>query len=702
MRPVALLSRSESREAFLKGMLIRTSRLGWLSLGCALSLSILQACASRTDSGSGPAASAGTSGAGSSGAPIGSAGASGAGVSGSNNAAAAQGGSATGGAATNAGSAGMVGAAGAPEPVFDATGLSIVGTAGAALCKLSADGRYLLVSIKNGGTTDVGATQVRVSTDGAAFEERVATPALTANSSADLKFDRGPLVGFVNNWSFSVVVDPDGKHNGPFPALKGLCTDLRSRAEAGMVPLQTWYDTSTGLWNHTDWWTSANQLETVIDYSRETGDTTYFDEIDNTFVKNSSNNFDKYGFYDDDGWFMIAWIKAYELTHQQKYLDMAKVIFTRMTGGWDIKCGGGIYWASAENGQDGLKNKNAIPNELFLSGAARLHRLTPGDSGPGSYLDWAQREWAWFNGTGMINADHQIVDGLTDLTSCKPSGPIFTYNQGAIISGLVDLAASTGDMAPLTEANAIAHATMTKMASAGGILKEPGCGGDICVQFKGVFMRNLSYLYRADPLPEYQAYMQKQSDQLWNSNRDAQNEFGYEWDLPFDKATASRQSSALDALIAAVRSSNMNLALGATASGSAACSPSESAANVLDGSSRWDSKWCSGGAGGQTLTIDLGVARYIVGFRVRHAGAGGESSGWNTRDFEIETSADNATWTKVVTVTGNTADVTTHPIPAVTARYARLHVTTAQTAPDTACARIYELEIYGTTLGAAL
>jgi predicted alpha-1,6-mannanase (GH76 family) len=556
----------------------------------------------------------------------------------------------------------------------------------------------LIVSLKNGGASDVGVTQVRVSTDGAAFEERVATPTLTAGSSADLKFDRGPLVGFASDWKFSVAIDPDGKHGGPIGMLKGECTDLRSRAQAGMVPLATWYDSGTGLWNHTDWWTSANQLETVIDYSRETGDTQYFDEIENTFVKNSSKNFDMYGFYDDDGWFLIAWLKAYELSHQQKYLDMAKAIFTRMTGGWDSKCGGGIYWASAENGQDGLKNKNAIPNELFLTGAARLHRLTPGDTGPGSYLDWAQREWAWFKGTGMINADHQIVDGLTDLTSCKPSGPIFTYNQGALISGLVDLSVSSGDMAPLSEANAIAHATMTKMASANGILKEPGCGGDICVQFKGVFMRNLAYLYRASPLPEYQAYMRKQSDQLWNSNRDAQNELGYEWDLPFDKASASRQSSALDALIAAVRSSEMNLSLGATAMASASCSPSETPESAIDGSSRWGSKWCAGGAGGQTLSVDLGAPRYIVGFRLRHAGAGGEDSAWNTRDFEIETSADDLTWTKAVTVTGNTADVTTHPIPAVTARYARLHITTAQTATDFVAARIYELEVYGAGL----
>jgi hypothetical protein len=53
--------------------------------------------------------------------------------------------------------------------------------------------------------------------------------------------------------------------------------------------------------------------------------------------------------------------------------------------------------------------------------------------------------------------------------------------------------------------------------------------------------------------------------------------------------------------------------------------------------------------------------------------------------------------TNAVTVTGNTADVTTHPIPAVTARYVQLHVTTAQTGTSMPAARIYEFETYGIT-----
>lgn len=475
-----------------------------------------------------------------------------------------------------------------------------------------------------------------------------------------------------------------------------LDTTLRSRAAAGMAALAPFYNQASGLWDQDDWWTSANQLETVIDYSRETGAGDYIAQIDNTFTKNQAGDFDRFGYYDDDGWWAIAWIKAYDLSHQSKYLDMAKKIFARMAGGWDDKCGGGIYWASAKAGAPGLKNKNAIPNSLFLQVAAKLHQRTPGDSGAGSYLDWAQREWTWFKGTGMIGSDQRVVDGLNDLSACKPGGPVFTYNQGVLVGALVDLSEATGDTALLDQAASIASATMKTMADANGTLKETPCGGDICTQFKGVFMRNLAHLYRVRPSSALAQYMRHQSDVLWNDNKNDQDQFGYEWHLPFDKATASRQSSALDALVAAVASSSPNLALGAKASGSTSCNAAGAAQNAFDGSSAWDSKWCSGGASGQVLSVDLGAALDVVGFRVRHAGAGGENSAWNTRDFEIETSMDGASWRKVVQVTGNTQDVTEHPILVVSARYVRLHVSQAQTDTQFLAARIYELEVLGT------
>jgi predicted alpha-1,6-mannanase (GH76 family) len=189
--------------------------------------------------------------------------------------------------------------------------------------------------------------------------------------------------------------------------------------------------------------------------------------------------------------------------------------------------------------------------------AAKLHQRTPGDSGAGSYVDWAQRTWTWFKASGLLTANKQVVDTLNNLTDCKAEGPVFTYNNGTLVGALVDLAASNGDRSLLDEADTVARATMTLMTD-NGTLKEVGCGGDVCTQFKGVFLRNLLLLYRVRPTKELQSYMRHQSDTLWDVSRNNKNEFGYEWHVPFDNqgSAGKRQSSALDALTAAYAASN--------------------------------------------------------------------------------------------------------------------------------------------------
>jgi len=598
---------------------------------------------------------------------------------------------AAGGTQSVGGSAG----GGGVDPLFDATHLNVTGGTGAALCQLSPDWRHLLVTVTNQGTTKTGATTVRVFTDGTSYESRIDTPALDAGQSATLTFDRGLLVGFTKTWNFSIVVDPDAVHGPVHATQTGVCSDLRSRSEAGMAPLNARYDIASGLWDKTAWWTGANMLEASIDYMRETGDPAYVSLIDNSFTKNQSGNFLN-DYYDDEGWWALAWIKAYDFSHQQKYLDMAKTIFQDMTAGWSSECGGGLYWRKERD------VKNAIPNELFLTIGARLHQRTMGDSGAGSFLDWATREWAWFKGSGMIGADHQIVDGL-DLKTCKASGPAYSYNQGVILGGLADLSQASADATLLDAADDIAHAALSKMVDKNGVFIEavcdpkPGCGNGDGEQFKGIFARNLGYLYTVRAKPEYQAFLIAQSNSIWNADRSAKNEFGLLWEGPFDTPTSSRQSSALDALNGAIVTANMNLSLHGTATGSAPCNSSQGAANAIDGSSSFGSKWCAGGSD-QTLTVDLGVSRYLVGFRLRHAGAGGEDPTWDTRDFEILTSKDGTSYTEVVKVTGNTADVTTHPIPGTDARFARLHITKEQTAPTVLAARIYEFEVFGAGL----
>lgn len=321
-----------------------------------------------------------------------------------------------------------------------------------------------------------------------------------------------------------------------------------SGAAAGMAALQLFYNVSTGLWDTTDWWQGANALGATIDYTAITNTLTYRNNIFNTYEKPKYPGFLNPWFYDDDGWWALTWIKAYDLTGDTRYLDLAKNIFQEMTRGWDDTCGGGLWWKKQER-----QYKNAITSELFMAVAARLHLRTPGDRGAGSYLDWAQRTWNWFQQTGMINGQSLVNDGLD--RNCKNNGQTtWTYNQGVILGALVDLYKSTQDTSFLVQAEAIANAAIRTLAP-NGILREPcepDCGND-GPQFKGIFIRNLSYLYQTRQNPIYKEFITRNADSIWTQNRNVANQFGLRWAGPFDSADAMRQSSALDALNASLQ-----------------------------------------------------------------------------------------------------------------------------------------------------
>src|SRR5436305_900675 len=151
-------------------------------------------------------------------------------------------------------------------------------------------------------------------------------------------------------------------------------------------------------------------------------------------------------------------------------------------------------------------------------------------------------------------------------------------------------------------------------------------------------------------------------------------------------------SSAVGALAGAVP----YLALNRPATGSAPCNSNETPDKAVNGSVSGGNsdKWCSSAAP-LNLTVDLGSSVMLSSFVARHAGAGGESAGLDTRDYDLQVSADGATFTTVAQVRGNTTDVTDNPIT-TTGRYVRLNILQAEQGSGTGgAARIYELEVYG-------
>ena len=137
-----------------------------------------------------------------------------------------------------------------------------------------------------------------------------------------------------------------------------------------------------------------------------------------------------------------------------------------------------------------------------------------------------------------------------------------------------------------------------------------------------------------------------------------------------------------------------NLALNKPATADSSCNANEGPAKAVNGTVNGGNtdKWCSLGAT-KWLRVDLGASTSVGRLVVRHAGAGGESAAFNTRDFDLQVSPDGTTWTTVASPRGNTANVTTHTITPVSARYVRLNVIAPTSNADTA-ARVYELEVY--------
>ncbi len=318
-------------------------------------------------------------------------------------------------------------------------------------------------------------------------------------------------------------------------------------AEHGIDTLQSWYDQGTGLYKTTGWWNSANALTVLVDDARLQKTDRYNATLANTFQA-AQTKFKGFlnDYYDDEGWWALAWVDAYDLTQKPEYLAMAASIFENMSGGWDPTCGGGIWWSKER------KYKAANANELFLSVAAHLAVRANGTDRK-KYANWARKEWKWFHKSGMINAQGLVNDGL-DTATCKNNGKTtWTYNQGVVIGGLAELQKVKKDKKQMQAATGIADATLTHLADAKGVLHdscEPKCGSD-GVQFKGIFMRNLVQLNRAAPDSRFATFAATNAASIWDSDQGLGFQFGEVWSGPFGSATAATQTSALDAILAA-------------------------------------------------------------------------------------------------------------------------------------------------------
>ena len=420
--------------------------------------------------------------------------------------------------------------------------------------------------------------------------------------------------------------------SGSYPALPPIQKKLTLREEGGLVcigavdaALMAWYDPTNGNWRkeHEDhwWWQSAHALTTLIDYMIRTGNRCNARVVGYTYDKNKGKDYtfhpghdeDFNNFYiDDSGWWGLAWIRAYDLTSESRYLDAARKVADWMWvrgKGWDMsednKCGGGLWWQAEPPPVDyqpapneDRRTKNAITQELFIKLAASLHNRLPGDT---EYLRQAQVIWDWFNSSDMMplrelrltNDRPLIWDSLYDErpddygmvhTNCHDARFIWTYSQGAILGALVELYRATGDATMLNEAERIANAAIDSTrpeidrrivypqgSTNQGVLRELGeeangcstnqnCGinstNNAAATFKGVFVRNLRELYDQNKAlgrstHTWASFLKKQRESVIANARTATGDFGFFWTGPVREVSFATTASAIDALNAA-------------------------------------------------------------------------------------------------------------------------------------------------------
>jgi len=244
----------------------------------------------------------------------------------------------------------------------------------------------------------------------------------------------------------------------------------------------SYYKINNGTGTNPGWWTYAEEIEMAEDAhdnSPTTARKNIVASLCNGFVWSHGTLWTGNVYNDDISWGVIAFSRAYLITGNPSFREIAKNNFDAMfSRAWDTNFTGGGLWWRTDN-----QFKNAAVNGPAAIAACYLYQIY-GDS---SYLSNAKDCYAWerrvlFNANSTSGA---ISDGIDINTGYNHWAS--TYNQGTFIGVANFLYQITG--LPVYYQDAILAATYTRnsIADGAGILPEYGTGD--LAGFHGIFGR---------------------------------------------------------------------------------------------------------------------------------------------------------------------------------------------------------------------
>jgi len=289
-------------------------------------------------------------------------------------------------------------------------------------------------------------------------------------------------------------------------------------------PGRTYFATDTAG-GYADFWKQSEMIEVVEDAYDGTHDPVYEQmivELETQFRWYYGKTWTNRVWNDDITWAVIAALRAYEITGDVQYLDLARSNFDAMYArAWTSEFGGGMWWTTAKT------QKDVTTTAPATIAACMLFK----DTHDPAYLAKAKTMYAWVR-ANLYNAG---TGAVYDHVSHKPNGKgkvvwttPFTYNQGTFIGSANLLFQLTGDKAYYDDALRTMRYARADLTHHGILQSESSGGNQNGGGFKGIFVRYAVRFARENHLTEFEPWFALNATTAWR-HRNAHGLMGQDW-----------------------------------------------------------------------------------------------------------------------------------------------------------------------------